>query len=58
MTEPPPHAGALDEGAAVAERLGLGSTVERDLQVTPHTAPDYVVGLDGKCQPTRRNGRC
>jgi DNA-binding NarL/FixJ family response regulator len=45
--------------SAVAERLGLGrSTVERDLQVTPHTAPDYVVGLDGKRQPSRRNGRC
>jgi DNA-binding NarL/FixJ family response regulator len=44
--------------AQVAKRLGLAaSTVERDLQQTPHTAPDYVVGLDGKRQPGRRNGR-
>ena len=43
----------------IARQLGLGrTTVERDLQVTPHNPPAYVVGEDGKRQPSRRNGSC
>jgi transposase len=41
----------------IANRLGLGrSTVERDLDAVPHEPPAYVVGVDGKRQPSRRNG--
>jgi DNA invertase Pin-like site-specific DNA recombinase len=48
--------------AAIAKQFGLAaSTVERDLQQTPHEPPSHVRGLDGKRQPTRkgaaRNGR-
>jgi hypothetical protein len=32
------------------------STVERELDLMPHTPPDFVVGLDGKRQPARKNG--
>jgi DNA-binding NarL/FixJ family response regulator len=43
--------------AAIGRQLGVAaSTVERDLQQTEHAAPDYVVGLDGKRQPSRKNG--
>jgi hypothetical protein len=48
--------------AAIGRQLGLAaSTVERDLDATPHTPPGHVLGLDGKRQPSRhgaaRNGR-
>ena len=44
--------------AAIGRRLGVAaSTVERDLEVTPHTPPSHVLGLDGKRQPARKGAR-
>ena len=43
--------------AAIATRLGLAvSTVARDLRQTRTPRRPYVVGLDGKRQPSRKNG--
>ena len=43
--------------AAIAEALKIAtSTVARDLRETEHAAPAYVIGLDGKRQPSRKNG--
>jgi DNA-binding NarL/FixJ family response regulator len=43
--------------AAIGKRLGVAaSTIERDLQVTPHETPPHVLGLDGKRQSATRNG--
>jgi hypothetical protein len=40
---------------ATALRIARG-TVQRDLDAVPHRTPRFVLGLDGKLQPTRHNG--
>lgn len=42
----------------IAQTTGAAlATVQRDLDATPHGAPAYVKGLDGKTHPTSKNGR-
>jgi DNA invertase Pin-like site-specific DNA recombinase len=43
--------------AAIGRQLGIAaSTIERDLQQTPHEPPERVVGMDRKSHPTVKNG--
>ncbi len=43
--------------AQVAASLGPAvATVQRDLEATPHTPPEWVLGRDGKRHPTAKNG--